>query len=75
MNKQDFERRIERLNLKASGKALSNGICVIKTKVAGKELKVSSKLNSGKSGKGATTLFFVNGKRTAKADLYSSVYQ
>lgn len=53
-----------------------NGFMVPVTKSAtinGHKVEVKSKLNSGRAGKGFTTLWFVDGARVTKANLESTI--
>lgn len=62
--------KLQEMDSKAMGLAFKIGVGVVKTTDDhGRIIECKSRMNHGKSGKAFTTIWYVNGKRTARAKI------
>lgn len=71
----DIKSKLLELEMK-SAPVRSNGFLLTRKStivISGSRVTAESRTNSGSSGKGFTTLWYVNGRRVAKANLISEI--
>ena len=75
MKMNDITQKLQSLEMKSSPKYIGGRLIPSKAcdTVNGKKVEAKSQTNRGLSGKGFTTLWYVNGLRVAKAKLESVI--
>lgn len=61
------------MDMKAQTMAFRVGVGIVKSAINGRNVECKTRLNHGTSGKAYTTIWYVDGKRTARANIESAL--